>query len=75
MSYNAKNYTEQGGEKTVIGGILEFTDEAQVVNLPAGGLSYASADRAGVVKIGDGLVIDADGVLSLGVPDGNEMSF
>ena len=24
MSYNTKNYTEQGGEKTVIGGTLEF---------------------------------------------------
>ena len=28
MSYNAKNYTEQGGEKTVIGGTLEFTEGA-----------------------------------------------
>lgn len=25
MSYNAKNYTEQGGEKTVIGGTLEVS--------------------------------------------------
>ena len=28
MSYNAKNYTEQGGEKTVIGGTLEFSEGA-----------------------------------------------
>lgn len=35
MSYNTKNYTEQGGEKTVIGGTLEFADDAKVVNLPA----------------------------------------
>lgn len=34
MSYNTKNYTEQNGEKTVIGGTLEFTDEAKVVNFP-----------------------------------------
>ncbi len=34
MSYNAKNYTEQGGEKTVIGGTLEFTADAEVKNLP-----------------------------------------
>lgn len=34
MSYNAKNYTEQGGERTVIGGTLEFADGAKVVNLP-----------------------------------------
>ena len=26
MSYNTKNYTEQGGEKTVIGGILEVKE-------------------------------------------------
>jgi len=29
MTYNTKNYTEQGGEKTVIGGTLEIKDEAQ----------------------------------------------
>ena len=33
-SYNTKNYTEQGGEKTVIGGILEFKPGAKM----AGGL-------------------------------------
>lgn len=33
MSYNTKNYTEQGGEKTVIGGTLEIKDEATVVGL------------------------------------------
>jgi hypothetical protein len=26
MGYNTKNYTEQGGEKTVIGGILEVKE-------------------------------------------------
>ena len=34
MSYNAKNYTEQGGEKTIIGGILEIKEEASVTGLP-----------------------------------------
>ena len=33
MTYNTKNYTEQGGEKTVIGGTLEIKDEATVVGL------------------------------------------
>ncbi len=28
--YNAKNYTEQGGEKTVIGGVLEIKEGASV---------------------------------------------
>ena len=28
MGYNTKNYTEQGGEKTVIGGVLEVKSVA-----------------------------------------------
>ena len=34
MSYNVKNYTEQGGEKTVINGTLEFGPDAQVKDFP-----------------------------------------
>lgn len=34
MSYDIKNYTEQGGEKTVIGGVLEIKEEASVTGLP-----------------------------------------
>lgn len=34
MGYNTKNYTEQGGEKTVIGGVLEIKEEATVTGLP-----------------------------------------
>lgn len=30
MGYNTKNYTEQGGEKTVIGGELAVTSEGKV---------------------------------------------
>jgi len=30
MSYNTKNYTEQGGEKTVIGGELVIEEGAKV---------------------------------------------
>ena len=30
MSYNAKNYTEQGGEKTHIGGELIFEGEGKI---------------------------------------------
>lgn len=33
MRYNAKNYTEQGGEKTVIGGTLEIKEGASVTGL------------------------------------------
>ena len=35
MNYNAKNYTEQGGEKTVIGGTLEIKEGASVTGLPS----------------------------------------
>ena len=48
MSYNAKNYTEQGGEKTVIGGTLEILEGASVTGLPA--VSAASASAVGGVK-------------------------
>ena len=33
MSYNTKNYTEQGGEKTVIGGTLEIAEGGKVIGL------------------------------------------
>ena len=35
MSYNTKNYTEQGGEKTDIGGTLEVLDTATVTGIVA----------------------------------------
>ena len=35
MNYNTKNYTEQGGEKTVIGGTLEIREGASVTGLPS----------------------------------------
>ena len=34
MSYNVKNYTEQGGEKTVIGGTLEIKEGAELAGFP-----------------------------------------
>ena len=34
MSYNTKNYTEQGGEKTVIGGALEIKEGAVLTGFP-----------------------------------------
>jgi hypothetical protein len=44
--YNTKNYTEQGGDKTVIGGTLAFGPSADVTGLPA-----ASATVRGGVKM------------------------
>jgi hypothetical protein len=34
MSYNTKNYMEQGGEKWVIGGTLEVLPGATITGLP-----------------------------------------
>lgn len=34
MSYNVKNYTDQGGETMVIGGTLEIKEGASVTGLP-----------------------------------------
>ena len=62
MSYNTKNYTEQGGEKTVIGGTLEIKEGASVTGLsadpllvateePLGGVKAAAADEGDTVEI------------------------
>ena len=34
MSYNVKNYTDQGGETTVIGGTLEIKEGASLTGFP-----------------------------------------
>ena len=64
MSYNAKNYTEQGGNVTHFGGKVVFEEGVEVEGLSANPLNKASADTLGGIKVGDGLSIDSDGVLS-----------
>lgn len=59
MSYNAKNYTEQGGEKTVIGGELVIEEGAKVTGLPV--LENQSASTAETVEA---LVTDFNALLS-----------
>lgn len=49
MGYNAKNYTEQGGEKTVIGGTLEILPGAKVIGLEIV-IPQATESKAGVVR-------------------------
>lgn len=49
MSYNALNYTEQGGEKTVIGGTLEVLDGATVTGI-TGVAATANATTLGGIK-------------------------
>lgn len=66
--YNAKNYTEQGGDITHIGGKLIFDDGAEVENFPDGGSGYtlppATASVLGGIKVGSGLSVTNDGTLS-----------
>ena len=50
MSYNTKNYTEQGGDKTVIGGVLEIKEGASVTGLPSSGLTAATETTLGGIK-------------------------
>jgi len=52
MSYNAKNYTEQGGEKTVIGGTLEIREGASVTGLPSAN-NQATSTAATVAAVKD----------------------
>ena len=74
MSYNVKNYNEQGGEKTVIGGVLEVlpgatikADDGATVEGFGGGeydLPPATENTLGGVKVGEGLSVEEDGTLS-----------
>lgn len=59
MSYNTKNYTEQGGEKTVIGGVLEIKEGASVTGLPVAG-NHADSTATDVA----GLVTDFNALLA-----------
>ena len=66
--YNTKNYTEQNGEVTHIGGKLVFDEGSSVENFPGGGEGYtlppATASKLGGVKVGAGLSVTNDGTLS-----------
>ena len=50
-----KNYKTDNGDRTVIGGVLEFTEDAQILNFPAGG----------AMRLGEGLTVGEDGSLSV----------
>ena len=70
--YNVKNYTEMGGEMTHIGGSLIIEEGAIVEGLPDSGgyeLPIASDSVLGGVKVGEGLSVTEEGVLSA---DGGE---
>jgi len=56
---NVKNYTEQGGEKTVIGGTLEIAEGGQVLGLFTPAAFQADSVAADV----PGLVTDFNALL------------
>lgn len=74
MSYNTKNYTEQGGEKTVIGGLLVILPGATIraeegAEVEGFGtepyvLPPATDETLGGIIVGHGLDFDESGVLS-----------
>lgn len=58
MGYNTKNYTEQGGDKTVIGGTLEIKEGASVT-----GLLTAKNQEASTASAVAGLKTDFNALL------------
>ena len=69
-TYNAKNYTEQGGEVSHIGGSLVFEEGATVNGFP---LEKASTSKLGGVKVGSGLSATSGGVLSVKAATASEI--
>ena len=63
MDYNTKNYTEQGGDKTVIGGTLVIKEGATVTGLPS---SFTPAENQAPSTAEDitSLVADFNALLS-----------
>ncbi len=60
---NVKNYTEQGGGKTVIGGVLEIAEGGQVVGLPSTS-NPAEFQANSTATDATGLVIDFNALLA-----------
>ena len=63
MSYNTKNYTEQGGEKTVISGTLEIKEGASVTGLPSA-FTPAANQTASTASDVAGLLADFNALLA-----------
>jgi hypothetical protein len=62
-NYSTKNYTEQGGEKTVIGGTLEIKEGASVTGLPSSFTPAENQSTSTATTIA-GLVADFNALLS-----------
>lgn len=60
---NIKNYTAQGGERTVIGGTLEIAEGGQVIGLPSD-LTPAAFQADSIATTIAGLVVDFNSLLT-----------
>ncbi len=58
-----KNYNTDGGDRTVIGGVLEFTEDAEVKNFPDGGGGKAENQSASSATAVAGLKNDFNSLL------------
>ncbi|MCW4374584.1 Head fiber protein [Listeria monocytogenes] len=64
MGYNTKNYTEQGGEKTVIGGELVIEEGAKVTGLPSSSNEKMVNQSDSTAETVEDLVTDFNALLS-----------
>ncbi|TQS71946.1 Head fiber protein [Ornithinibacillus gellani] len=64
MGYNVKNYTEQGGEKTVIGGELVIEEGAKVTGLPSSSNEKMVNQSDSTAETVEDLVADFNALLS-----------
>ena len=72
MSYNTKNYREQGGEKTVIGGEVILAANAKVTidpaaiieGLPGGSINAAASQADSTATTIEELVLDFNALLA-----------
>lgn len=64
MSYNGKNYMEQGGDKWVIGGALEIKEGATVTGLPGGDTPQAANQADSTAADVAALVADFNALLA-----------
>lgn len=60
---NVKNYTEQGGDKTVIGGTLEIAEGGQVIGLPSDFTPAALQTDSTAIDVA-GIVVDFNALLA-----------
>ena len=65
MAFTGKNYRTDGGNRTVIGGILEFKNGAQVLNFPGDAvITPAEAQADSTATDVAGLVTDFNALLA-----------